>query len=142
MNKLPQREGKDTREETTRQVQTEIEGEVKREIVNVFRELLERLWERLASLIGETATAAIFQSARREVARDYPFLNRVDIDESGVRLNHLQQDLSALERTTLRGGLLALSDGVVALLTDLTGDILVRKVQPLVQQFKQQLEED
>jgi hypothetical protein len=39
-------------------------------------------------------------------------------------------------------GFLAFVDSIIALIADLTGDILVRKVQPLVQDFSQQLEEE
>ena len=132
---------KDIREEALRQAQAEIAQEVKQEIVDIFRELLERLWARLASLVGETATMAIFRSALWETTGPYAFLKGTKVSENGLRLDCLQENLAALDRATIRAGLLAFIDSIVALITDLTGDILVRKVQPLVEQFNQQLEE-
>ena len=137
-----QPEENDIREEALRQARAEMEEQVRQEIVNIFNEQLEGLWERLYPVIGETATAAVFHSAKREVTRDHPFMSGVEVDETGIHLARLRQDLTVLDQATIRAGILALMDNVIAILTALTGDILVRKVQPLVEQFRQNLEED
>lgn len=135
-------EDTDLREQALRQARAEMAGEVKQEIVDIFRELLERLWERLASLIGENSTAAIFRSALLEASRNYPFLQGINVGSAGIRMERLREDLAAQERAVLRAGLLTFTDSVVALLTDLTGNILVRKVAPLVQHFHEELKRE
>ncbi len=114
---------------------------VKREVVDIFQELLEQMWERLALLLGDVATMSIFQSARRESIQDHPFLGKVNVDETGVYLNDLRPELAALDRIEMRAGFLRYMDNIIDILTTLTGDILVYKVQPLVEQLEQNLEE-
>lgn len=131
----------DRHEAALRQVQAEMTQAGKREAVEIFAELLERLWERLNSLIGETATAAIFRSAVVEASRDRVWLEDVTIADGGISLDQLDDSLETIDRAALRAGLLALTDNVMTLLIDLTGEILLRKVEPLVEQFKQKLDE-
>lgn len=109
-------------------------------MVDSFREFVERLWARLASLVGETATAAIVRSAVLEAARAHPVLGGVHVDASGVQLDRLRENPDSLDSSALRAGFLAFAESAMSLMSDLTGDILARKVEPLVQQFKRQLE--
>ena len=111
------------------------------EIIGVFRDLVGQLWGQLVLFIGDMATAAIFQSARREVMQTYAFLKAVNVDREGVCLDQLRGNPTALNPPTARAGFLAFLDEVVALLTDLTGDILVRNFEPLVEQFRAELGE-
>jgi hypothetical protein len=119
--------------------QDKVAQEFSVEIVDVFRGLVEQLWERLVMFIGDMATAAVFQSARREAMQDHPFLEGVSVDREGVRLDQLRENPGALDRAAVQAGFLAFLDGVVALLTDLTGDILMRKLGPLVEAFRAEL---
>lgn len=131
----------DRRKAARHQVQAEIAHESKQETLEIFSELLERLWERIAGLIGETAAVAVFRSALLEASRDNPLLQEIDIDNRGILLGRLKKNLDAWERNAVRSGLLAFTDSAIALLIDLTGEILLRKVEPLVEQFKQKLDE-
>lgn len=130
----------DSQQTTLRQAQAEMLEAGKQETLDIFSELLERLWERIVGLIGGTATVAVFRSALLEASRDHPLCQEINIDSGGICLDRLKKNLDALERTAVRAGLMAFTDNVMALLIDLTGGILLRKVEPLVQQLKQQLE--
>lgn len=127
-------------EAALRQMRAEMAQVGKQEILEIFSELLDRLWERINSLIGETACIAVFRSALLEASRDYALLQDIEITSSGICLDGLNKTLDGLDRSTVRAGLLALTDNVMALLIDLTGEILLGKVEPLVQQFKQKLD--
>lgn len=116
--------------------QAEWDTGVKEEMVNIFRDTAEGLWARLIQYIGLSSTVAIFRSALRESGRSFPFLLRIKITNGGIRLDDLRRDLGGLERQTVRLGLLAFANGLVALLTELTGEILVHKVEPLVSAFR------
>lgn len=115
---------------------------IKSEIVDIFRELLQRLWKRLVGVIGEVPTATIFWGAMWETSRSYPFLTRINVDKEGVSVSSLMDDLNQIERSELRSGMLALVDNTVGLLTDMTGTILLGKVDPLVQEFKAQIKKE
>lgn len=110
------------------------------EVLEIFGELLTRLWERLVSLIGETATVAVFRSALLETSRNHPLLKEIEIDNNGLHLERLKKNLESPEHFEVRAGLLGLTDNVMALLIDLTGGILLSKVEPLIQQYKQKLD--
>jgi hypothetical protein len=81
----------DIRQEALRQARAEVEQEVRREIVDIFRELLQQLWERVAALLGEAATAAIFGAAKREACRGHPFLEGVEVTAAGIDVERLQR---------------------------------------------------
>ncbi len=110
-------------------------------MTKIFDELMHCLWERLASLIGETATLAIFRSALLEATTQHPLLARVVLSEQGLNLDALATQTPPPDLSHLRQGLMQLTDNVLALLIDLTGEILLGKVNPLVQQYKQKLED-
>lgn len=118
-----------------------IEDEVKREILDIFRELLDRLWGRLIALLGPAATAAIFRSVALEVGRAHPFVREIEADEAGLHLDGLAATLRGQERQAVRTGLLAYVDGIVGLLADLTGDVLLKKVGPIVDEFRKTLKD-
>ena len=130
----------DKHEAALGQMRAEMAQAGKQEILEIFSELLDRLWERINSLIGETACVAVFRSALLETSRDHALLQDIEIHSSGISLDGLNTTLDGLDRSAVRTGLLAFTDNVMALLIDLTGEILLGKVEPLVQQFKQKLD--
>lgn len=110
----------------------------KRELVDMFQDILDRVWFRLASLAGEDGTTAIFRGSLVNVVQDYPFLKEIDVTEDGIRVVRLQSHLSTLDDRTIRDGFVSLLDQVIRLITDLTGDILPTKLAPLITQFNSQ----
>ena len=106
---------------------------------DIFRESLERLWSLLSSLIGNAATIAIFRSALFWATRDHPLLRGIEITRTGVRMDRLAGDSATTET---REGLLALVYSIVSLVEDLTGDILLSKLRPLVRQLEGRLEDE
>lgn len=100
-----------------------------------------RLWERMVNLIGLSTTVAMFRSALIEAVREYPFLRGIEISQTGIDLQGLRLQLSNISYPPLRSGLICFTDEILAIITDLTGHILTRKVKPLIQDFRNQLEE-
>lgn len=113
----------------------------KQETLNIFSQLLKRLWERIISLIGDTAAIAVFRSALLEASQDYSLLREIEIKNDGIHLEKLQNNLENIHGSQLRSGLVAFTDSVMTLLIDLTGGILSTKLEPLVQQLKETLQE-
>ena len=111
------------------------------EILSIFEELLARLWARMVNLIGLSTTVAMFRSARIEAVREYPFLRGIEISQTGIDLQGLRLQLSDISYPALRSGLICFTDEILAIITDLTGHILTRKVKPMIQDFRNRLEE-
>lgn len=101
----------------------------------MFHDILDRFWTRLAWLAGEDGTMAIFRGSLTGVVQEYPFLKEIDITEDGIRMQRLQAHLPNLDAPMIRDGFVALLDQVIRLITDLTGDILPKKLAPLIAQF-------
>lgn len=114
---------------------------VKYKLVHDFRGNLERTWVRLCSIIGAKETASIFSGVLHNVSREHLFLKGINISNEGVRLDQLMENVVGLEQSAVHAGFMAFSQDVVTLLTDLTGDVLVRKVKPLLQEFEYNMED-
>ena len=117
-------------------------GEVnKQEAVECFGVLLARLGGLLGSMIGADATAAVLWNALLAVRREHPVLHDLQVSEAGGHVEQLRANLGMIDPIELQNSLAAYLDGVVALVADITGEVLVRKLAPLVQQFQQRLED-
>ncbi len=113
----------------------------KREVIEHFIVMFARLGGLLASMIGADATAAVLWSALLAARRDYPVLCDLEVSEVGGHVELLRANLSNLDNVELQNSLMAYTHGIVALIADITGEVLVVKLTPLVQQFQQRLED-
>jgi hypothetical protein len=113
----------------------------KQQLIDIFIELLESLWKNLDNVIGSSATALIFQSALRETSPKYPFLEKTSAQENGVEFSISDEELSAIEWSTLRMGLVTLLDNSFGILTDLTGGILVDSLRQEVTAFDHRVDQ-
>lgn len=118
---------------------TRLAEEANRELVEAFRQVIEPLWGGVVALIGENSAQALFQSALQEAKRQHPLLGGIDIDRTGVRLDRLRVNVLRVPEATLRGALLAFVHTLEGVMVDLTGNVVMQKVEPLVHQFKQRL---
>lgn len=110
--------------------------EMKQEIGQFFEELLGYFWTYLAGVIGDTTTMIIFQSAIRDATTTYSFFEYAQVSEAGIKLMLPSADIDAIEWDHLRDGLLAMLENCLSLVTELTGNILVSKLEPMVAEFK------
>jgi len=123
------------------QDRVEMDEELKQKVIETSRAHIVQLWEQLKSLVGEDCTTAIFRGAILDKIHDHPALKYIDIDEKGIRLNRIQDNLASLNLVTLRIDLFAFTNSILMLITDLVGDLVAHKISPVVQHFKKQLEE-
>jgi hypothetical protein len=111
----------------------------KNEILEIYQDLFQTIWNRLQPTLGTVAVASICRSALAQGSQGHPLLKMIDIDELGIRTGGLREKLDSFEPRALRVDLLAFVDEILRLLTDLTGDILVGKIKPLVQDARQRM---
>ncbi len=114
--------------------------EAKREVIHFFEDLLAYFWSHLCSVIGETTTLIVFQSALRETVAHHTFLEDTQVSETGIELSLQGEGLLDVEWSQLRAGLLALLESCLGLLRYLTGNILVGKLEPMVAEFISKVE--
>jgi hypothetical protein len=107
----------------------------KQELVERFGALLQQVCRLLAALIGADTTAVLLRSALLQARRTYPVLHDLEMDAAGGHTELRLANLDNLDNIELHDSLLAYIDAIIALITDLTGEILAQKIAPLVQQF-------
>lgn len=122
--------------------QIEQGGDVgKQELVERFDALLVQVCRLLEALIGADTTAVLLRSALLHARRTYPVLHNLEVNAAGGRAELLLANLDHLNHIELHDSLLAYIDAIIALITDLTGEVLAMKITPLVQQFHQRPKE-
>lgn len=112
----------------------------KEEIVRTIEEVLGYFWTQLSGVIGIPTTIFVFQSVLRETVQEFLYFENTRISDSGIQLNLTGEPLEKIERNQLNAGLLAFLDNCLGLLHDLTGNILVSKLEPLVNEFRANIE--
>jgi GTPase len=118
-----------------------METDPKLHTLNIFTELLQRLWQRLSLLIGQTAVAAICSSAQREIAHDHPMIKHLEVTGSGIEVENLRRELHAYDQNAIKAAFLAYIDSIIDLLGDLTGGILVGKIEDMLNELNQTAED-
>lgn len=111
----------------------------KRELLQISQELLGQLWSRLVNWLSESATVVLFRSALAEVRQQYAVLEVIEVARTGVGLRSLDNQIETLDDIGLRLGLLKLMEALMTLLADLTGEVLLDRVEPVVEPYRQRL---
>ena len=116
------------------------DADTKLAMMQHFHILGNQLWQRLSRLIGIANGMVFLQTALLHPGQQYPFLQYVLIDESGIHVDALAKALDTVEPAVLRAGLYAYVDAVMIPLTEIVGEVLTHKIAPLVHQFKHHIE--
>jgi hypothetical protein len=116
-------------------------ADAKARLVDAFDVTLGQLQSCLGALIGADATSVLFRSACREAWQHYPWLQSIDVDAAASHVDRLRSHLDGITYVELRESLAACIETILALVADVTGDVLVRKMYPYAQQFRQHVEE-
>ncbi len=108
------------------------------EVVDIFQALNKNIQTKLTSLIGQDATNVIIRTAEKETAREYPFIQKLI---SNSQANEVQEKLKDIYYSDFRQGLMIFLDTLLEVLIDLTGSVLVNKVELVINDLKSQLME-
>ena len=111
-------------------------GEVRRdEIITTYQDLIDSIWRRLESTLGQVTVAILMDRALTETTDRYTLLDVLEVGRSGLNLTVLEQKISLLGETedetrlaAARESLRELVVRLVDLLAVLTGDIVVRSM--------------
>ena len=111
-------------------------GEVRRdEIITTYQDLIDSIWRRLESTLGQVTVAILMDRALTETTERYPLLDVLEVGRSGLNLTVLEQRIALLgededeaKLAAARESLRELVVRLVDLLAVLTGDIVVRSM--------------
>lgn len=110
-------------------------------IVDIYTELLETIWSKTSTIVGSTTVATLLETALFEVTPRYPFLESLQVSPAGLDLSGFSSGLEGLSSEEIRSGFEDLIAGLYAAFTILTGDVILRQIDPHLAQLRQQLKE-
>jgi len=97
-------------------------------VLEPVRRQLKTLMDTMALLIGSASATAIFRSVVRRQSRHFPFLAAFQVMDGSIFVQPIAAEDLPADTDELLAGINAVVDGVIALLTDLTGDVLMSKL--------------
>ncbi|HIE52213.1 MAG TPA: hypothetical protein EYP85_10680 [Armatimonadetes bacterium] len=116
-------------------------GEKQRFVVSLYADLLQTIWNKTCLIVGPTTVQTLMESALFQTQPRHPPLQAVALTETGLDTSVLQAQAHVHSVEALK---LAFEDFLSTLFssfTILTGDLIVRQLNPHLAQFRAQLEE-
>lgn len=106
------------------------------EAIDAYEQLLKSVWEFNAKLLGHGGARAVLARAISVSSRQEGLLRKIAAGESGPDFADLRLhvDVAGCEIAEIIAAFLALGDGLVVTLADLTGDLLLN---PLARHLEQ-----
>ena len=102
------------------------------EMLAAFQQFLGRLRDYLLPILGEATVDAIFRNAIRENVKRYKFLASSTINAAEISFPMEGEARTVIEPGELFYCMLDFMQSIITLLTELTGDVLTRKVELLM----------
>ncbi len=115
------------------------EEEKKEVLLLLYREVLQRIVDNLLPTIGEIAISAILKSAVVETRERYPSFPVIEIENGRIDPESFH-DLRGCDYPFLKTTLIHSLERFATILQDLTGDILLSKVKPILDGFYEKVE--
>ena len=112
-------------------------------ITNLFQEVVQVMWHRLTPILGVVTTQYLFQQAVAKNRQEFPCLEVVKFNGDGPQFQKSEGVNNQINQQELRKAFAAVVTTVLAILTTLSGDILVNQLKPHAEVFlKKAGEED
>lgn len=120
--------------------QTSIDSNLEvRTMTIIFEDFLKRFRDYLVPILGETTVDAILRNAIRENRKRYHFFNSVTIKVSKISFSEVHEGGEGIDSRELLSGFLDFIQSIITLLTELTGDVLTRNVEILVNDLEKNI---
>lgn len=93
--------------------------------VNRYKQIMEQMWDKVVITLGPITTAVILKKVISKTQPQFPFLKQLEVNEEGIYFNHIQIN----SKKELEEGFESLINNLFDILTNLTGDILIRELK-------------
>ncbi|HEX30260.1 hypothetical protein J7M22_01990 [Candidatus Poribacteria bacterium] len=112
-----------------REIEERIDREVKKEIVDIYQDLIDEIWTRIAPILGTLSLKAIMDRAVSITSREFSFMSSIEVTEEGVCLERLKEEIKSNHgRQLLKEGFKRLIVNLFHILARLTGKILINRL--------------
>ncbi len=108
---------------------------ISHEITGLSKDVAQVMWKRLHPILGLVTTQHLFRQAVSKNLLEFPWLRAVEFTEDGPRFLEVDGIDGPVDEGELRKGLAVVVKSVLDILTVLTGDILTRNLESVVQEF-------
>ncbi len=108
-------------------------------VVEVYSELLDEIWRRVAYFIGGITLQVLMSTAVRRTALAFPFMSHVTVTVNGTSLDKLIDVCQDLPKREPMKALQSLVTELFSLLVSMSGDIIIRELTPMVKNAEEKL---
>lgn len=109
-------------------------------VLEVYSELLDEIWRRVAYFIGGITLQVLMSTAIRRTSLAFPFMTHVTVTVNGVSLEKLGDISCDLPKREPMRALQNLVTELFSLLVSISGDIIIRELTPMVKSAEEKLE--
>lgn len=100
----------------------------KLEVVDVYEDLLSKIWTRTTAIPGVVTVQAIMRRSIVITQTQHPWLGSLEVGADGLRFNHLKKALEPEAKVHLKEGFEEMVLQIFDLLAKLTGEVIVEKL--------------
>jgi len=111
----------------------EVNAEGKKGVVEIYEDLLMTIWFKIVPTLGVVTVVTILKKAVAKTAVNHPFLQDIEINETGISLSKIKAKLSEEDKEQLKVGFRELVVSLFDILAKLTGNILVQQLMKEVE---------
>jgi hypothetical protein len=108
-------------------------------IVQVYSDLFDEIWQRVAGFIGDATLQVLMKSAVNRVASAYPFMAAVQVTNNSLVLGSLEEGEQPVSPRQVQAGLQGLVAELFSILTAVSGDIIIRELSPQIRESEVKL---
>ncbi|MEW6608342.1 MAG: hypothetical protein AB1414_13010 [bacterium] len=100
----------------------------KEEVVDIYEDLLKKVWDRIVLTLGAVTVVALWRRVIKRTAKKYTILQYLDVTTEGIQFQKLKSRISEQEKKIIKDGFEELILDLFDLLAELTGDMIVDKL--------------
>lgn len=100
----------------------------KLEVVDIYEDLLSKIWARTSAILGVVTIQAIMRRSILLIQEKYPLIGTLEVRGDGLHFDALKGEMEPNAKTVLKEGFEELVLQIFDLLAKLTGEIIVEKL--------------
>jgi hypothetical protein len=108
-------------------------------IVQVYSDLFNEIWQRVAGFIGDATLQVLMKSAVNRVASTYPFMAVVQVTNNSLILDSLEEGEQSVPSLQMQSGLQGLVAELFSILTAMSGNVIIRELSPKIRESEVKL---
>lgn len=114
-------------------IEREVSLGVREEIVDIYEDLFQTIWDRIMPTLGVVTTVTILERAIYRTRQQFEILEHLEVTDEGLDFSELRKRVGEKQKPVLKEGFKELVASLFDILAKLTGNVLVRHLETLVE---------